>query len=101
MASRISLQALLVSILGSPNVYYQHPDTMEMDYPAIVYERKDIANDFADDNVYAQYHSYSVTVIDPNPDSLIVEAISKLPKCNYDRGFKADNLNHDVFILYY
>ena len=72
-----------------------------MKYPAIVYSRKDIENDFANNSVYAQRHLYQVTVIDGNPDSEIVEKVSRLPTCKYDRNFKSDNLNHDVFTLYF
>lgn len=101
MASRTDLQSLLESLLGSRNVYFQPPASVRMKYPAIVYSRKDIENDFANNSVYAQRHLYQVTVIDGNPDSEIVEKVSRLPTCKYDRNFKSDNLNHDVFTLYF
>jgi hypothetical protein len=40
-------------------------------------------------------------VIDPDPDSPIVDAVAELPLCTYDRFFTADNLNHDVFNLFF
>lgn len=101
MASRLNLQAALETLLGSRNVYYQPPESVKMTYPAIVYSRKRIDNRFANDNVYAQYHSYELVVIDPNPDSQIVEKVSKLPTCTFDRHYVSNNLNHDVFRLYY
>lgn len=101
MFSRIELQDELEKLLGSKNVYYQPPESVKMDYPAIVYHRSDIGNDFADDLVYKQSHFYELIVIDKNPDSEIVEAVSKLPNCRYDRHYTADNLNHDVFTIYY
>ena len=99
MASRLELHVLLRSIV--PNVYYQPPPSVRMNYPAIVYSRKNIDNTFANDSVYKQDHFYELIVIDKNPDSVYVETISKLPKCNYDRHYTADNLNHDVFTIYY
>lgn len=99
MASRLELHALLRSIV--PNVYYQPPPSVRMNYPAIVYSRKNIDNTFANDSVYKQDHFYELIAIDKNPDSVYVETISKLPKCNYDRHYTADNLNHDVFTIYY
>lgn len=99
MASRLELHTLLRSIV--PNVYYQPPPSVRMNYPAIVYSRKNIDNTFANDSVYKQDHFYELIVIDKNPDSVYVERISKLPKCNYDRHYTADNLNHDVFTIYY
>nr|DAM83768.1 MAG TPA: tail completion protein [Caudoviricetes sp.] len=101
MGSRLDLQNLLEFILGSRNVYYQPPESIKIKYPAIVYRRNDIDNNFADDMVYMQNHTYQIIVIDANPDSEIVERISKLPMCRYDRHYTSDNLNHDIFILNY
>lgn len=101
MGSRLDLQNLLESVLGSRNVYYQPPESIRINYPAIIYSRNDIDNNFADDIVYMQNHSYQVIVIDANPDSEIVNKISKLPMCRYDRHYTSDNLNHDVFIINY
>lgn len=101
MSSRIELQDELENLLGSKNVYYQPPESVKMEYPAIVYRRSNINNNFADDLVYRQSHSYELIVIDKNPDSEIVEEVSKLPSCRYDRHYTADNLNHDVFTIYY
>lgn len=101
MGSRLELQNLLESILGSRNVYYQPPESIKIKYPAIIYSRNNIDNNFADDIVYMQNHTYQITVIDANPDSEIVNKISKLPMCRYNRHYTSDNLNHDVFILNY
>lgn len=95
------LQTLLESILGSPNVYFQPPESVKMSYPAIVYTLSNIGNNHANNNVYLQSFSYEITVIDYEPDSKIAMAISKLPKCRFNRHFKSDNLNHYVFTLYY
>lgn len=101
MSSRTDLQALFERMLGSRNVYYQVPTSMSIKYPAIVYTRNDIQNVHAGNSVYLQDTAYSVTVIDKNPDSDIVKAISRLPLCSFDRHYVADNLNHDVFTLYF
>lgn len=101
MANRLELHELLCDILGSRNAYYQPPAPVQMEYPAIKYSRKDIENSYADNSVYMQSLAYEVTVIDEDPDSEIVEKVSKLPTCSFERHYEADNLNHDVFILYY
>lgn len=101
MGSRLELQTLLESIAGNKNVYFQPPSNYTISFPAIVYTREKIDNTYADDSVYNQKHGYTITVIDKNPDSSIVSKVSELPCCRYDRGFKNDNLNHDVFVLYY
>ena len=101
MGSRLELQTLLESVLGSRNVYYQPPASVRMNYPAIVYFRSDIENDFANDSAYIQSLAYKVIVIDEDPDSNIVMRVSQLPMCRYDRHYTSDNLNYDVFTLYF
>ena len=101
MGSRLELQTLLESVLGSRNVYYQPPASVRMNYPAIVYFRSDIENDFANDSAYIQSLAYEVIVIDEDPDSDIVMRVSQLPMCRYNRHYTSDNLNHDVFTLYF
>lgn len=101
MASRLDLQTLLENILGSRNVYYQPPASVQMKYPAIVYSRYDIDTRHADNLPHIRTNAYTVTVVDKNPDSKIVDEVSKLPMCTYDRHYVADNLNHDVFTLYF
>ena len=101
MPSRLELQTLLEKLLESRNVYFQPPASVKMKYPAIVYGLEDIENTFANDGVYLSKRKYSVTVIDEDPDSEIVVRISQLPTCRFNRHFESDNLNHDVFTLYY
>ena len=101
MGNRLDLHELLCNILGSRNVYYQPPASIQMKYPAIVYSRDNVFNRHGDNIPYMQSVSYQVTVIDKDPDSMIVSDISKLPYCRFNRHFTSDNLNHDVFTLYY
>ena len=100
MSNRLDLQAKFEEILGSRNVYYQPPASVKMQYPAIVYRRKDVDTRFANNVVYMQSSSYEVVLIDKNPDSEFVDKILRLPYCSYDRHYAADNLNHDVFTIY-
>lgn len=72
-----------------------------MSYPAIVYERYDYDKLYADDVTYRKIPAYQVTIIDANPDSEIVEKVADLPFCSFDRHYESDNLNHDVFTIYY
>ena len=101
MASRLKLHEVLCEILGTRNVYYNPPASVKMKYPAIVYSRDVINNTHANNSVYNQKDGYNVTVIDPDPDSEVTKTISKQPLCRHVRSYKADNLNHDTFILYY
>lgn len=101
MAPRSELQALLIEILETENVYFQPPPTVVMNYPCIVYHREYMQIKHADDKPYSHKKRYQVTVIDRNPDSVIPDKVAELPMCSYDRFFTADDLNHDVFRLYF
>lgn len=83
-----------------PHVYYQPPESVKMQYPAIRYRRTAIDVQAADNLPYITDVAYEVTVIDKDPDSSIVFELSKLPKCRMVRHYTADNLNHDTFIIY-
>lgn len=98
---REQLGKLLRGILGSSEVYFQRPESKKMNYPAIVYELSDIRSLYADDGVYLSRRQYSLTLIDKDPDSPLVEKITALPTCRFDRHYRADNLNHWVFTLHY
>ena len=101
MGQRLQLQSLLESVLGSRNVYFQPPANILMQYPCIVYSRDKADTKFADNSPYRYTKRYQVTAIDINPDSSIPDLIAVLPLCTYDRFFTADNLNHDVFTLFF
>ena len=94
---RLELHEFLVKILGSRNVYYQPPESVRMKYPAIKYSRDDIQNTFANINVFMQQYAYEITVIDEDPDSEIVDKISKLPTARFERHYTSDDLNHDIY----
>lgn len=94
---RLELHELLTELLGSRNVYYQPPESVRMKYPAIKYSRDDIQNTFANNNVYMQQYAYEITVIDEDPDSEIVDKISKLPTARFERHYTSDDLNHDIY----
>lgn len=101
MGRRLELQSLLEEILGSENVYFQPPANVQMKYPAIVYNRDNEDTEFAGNVPYIRRTRYQVTVIDRNPDSTIPTMIGALPLCAFNRFFAAENLNHDVFNLYF
>lgn len=101
MPSRLELQTQLENLLGSRNVYFQPPESLRMKYPAIVYTRDGINNTFAGDEPYVSRRRYSVTVIDEDPDSLIIDKINTLKNCQFNRHFTSDQLHHDVFTLFY
>jgi hypothetical protein len=101
MAPRLELQTILEAILGSRNVYFQPPANLQMKYPCIVYKRDFAEVQFADNHPYRNIKRYLVTVIDSDPDSPIPDKVAALPMCTFNRFYTADDLNHDVFNLFF
>lgn len=101
MASRIKLHNLLKTLLGSSNVYFQPSSNLEMAYPCIVYGLNAGSTKFADNTPYHFMRRYGVTIIDEDPDSPIVDKVATLPMCTFDRAYKANNLNHTNYNIYY
>lgn len=101
MDRRPNLHSQLVNLLGSRNVYFQPPPSVQMRYPAIVYSRSTIDTKHANNAVYLTDVAYQIIVIDSDPDSEIVMRVANLPKCRFNRHYVSDNLNHDVFTIYY
>lgn len=102
MAPRQQLHDILKGIVGSGHkVYFQPPASIQMTYPCIVYKRDRLDTKFAGNKPYNRVNRYQVTVIYADPDSDIPETLSTLPMCTFDRSYAADNLNHEVYTLYF
>ena len=101
MASRLNLQTKLEELLGSRNVYYQPPESLKMEYPAIRYSKSRMESRYADDIKYSNLTSYEVIVIDRNPDNGVIQKILELPYSSFERHYVSDNLNHDIINLYF
>lgn len=98
---RLEFHSILVDILGSTKVYYQPPSTIQMKYPCIIYAKSSMDTKHADDDKYLNTVRYTVTVVDSNPDSDIAFKLHKLQYSKFNRHYTSDNLNHDVFDIYY
>lgn len=101
MDSREELHAILKEASGIDNVYFQPPESFQMTYPCVVYTRDADITEHANNKLYLDKMRYQVTVMDRDPDSVIPNHIRKLPYCSFSRHYQEDNLNHDVFTLYY
>ena len=99
MGLRSDLHAILLTFTA--NVYFQPPTNTKIEYPCIVYRRDAARTVFGDNKPYKHTKRYQVTVIDRNPDSDIPDMVKALPMCVFDRFFTADQLNHDVFTIFF
>lgn len=99
---RLQLHEELCEILGSRNVYFQPSGTTRMKYPCIRYSRDRGMHIRADNKTYIYRQAYQLIYIDTDPDNDIVDKlIEHFSEISFNRNYTADNLNHDVLILYY
>lgn len=103
MNNRLELHKKLVELLGSNQVYFQPPENIRMKYPCFVYERSYIDSKYADDKNYSKYVRYELMFISKDPDTndFIARVLDSFLYCSHTRHFVSDNLNHEVFDLYY
>lgn len=103
LAQREALHDYLVAVSGldEDNIHFQPPEDRLLQFPCIVYERDNSSVQHADNLPYRRCLRYQVTLIDPNPDSDVVDKLLALPLCSFSRHFATSGLNHDVFTLYH
>lgn len=101
MGDRITLHNKLKAILGSDQVYFQPPETVKMEYPAIIYKEDIFRSDYADNTSYLIHTGYTITLITKKHQEDTILKILKLPKCMHDRQYISDNLYHNAFTMFY
>lgn len=101
MDKRLDLHHILVELLGVSHCYYDPPENIKMEYPAIRYSKSKIEIDKANNSVYRKRNKYELIVIDRLPDNPVIDKLLELPYCSYDRHYVSDNLHHDALTLYY
>lgn len=101
MGTRLELHQLLVAALGNSHVYYQPPESVKLEYPAIVYHRDTIDSEFANNKRYNKHNCYTLTLITRAPDSPVIDSILELPLTSYNRHYATEGLYHDMFTIYF
>ena len=99
--TRLNLQSKLEELLGSKHVYYNPPENLKMEYPAIRYSKNDIENTYASNIKYISKDVYDLVVIDKKPDNPVIKKLLELPYSEFDRHYVADGLNHDIIKIFY
>jgi hypothetical protein len=108
VSRRTQLQLLLENLLVTEEdpdnklrVYFQPPDTVQMEYPCIRYERDNATHKAADNFAFIWQQRYQVTYMDYNPDSDVIDKLMEFPYSRFDRHYATSGLNHDVFVIYH
>jgi hypothetical protein len=99
MGRRLQLHQLLETF--TENVYFQPPTNIQLKYPCIIYKRDFAETKFADDKPYNHTKRYMIMVIDQDPDSDIPDKVASMPMSLFNRFYTADNLNHDVYSVFF
>lgn len=99
MGRRLDLHNILKSFVE--NVYFQPPANTQLSYPCIIYSRASAETRYADNQPYTKTVRYMVTVIDRDPDSVIPDKVASLPGSTYNRFYTTDDLNHDVYNVFF
>ena len=99
---RLALHSKLVEILGSPNVYFQPPPTMALQFPCIIYRRDAKEEVYADNKLYNGKFRYRVTIVEKDPDSKTPTKLAEeLELTKYNTSYVSDGLYHEVYSVYY
>lgn len=99
--TRLTLQTKLEDLLGSKHVYYQPPENLKMEYPAIRYSKSDEEDIYANNIKYLSMSVYDLVVIDKKPDNPVIKKLLELPYSEFNRHYVADGLNHDIIRIFY
>lgn len=99
MSRRLDLQVELEKLC--PNVYFQPPPSLQMKFPCIVYERRDISTQYADNKPYIHHDIYRVIYIDKDPESDVPKKILDLPMSTYETQYKKNEMYYNVSRITY
>lgn len=99
---RLCLQHRLESIKNVKAVYFQPPENLQMKFPCIVYERGGGDTIYASNMPYRFVRTYSLTVIDADPDSEIPDLLAMaFPMIRTGNVFITGGRYHHKFTLYH
>lgn len=101
LENRVAFQRILESLLGSKNVYFQPPENIKINYPAIIYKLETINKTNANNAMYKHNCKYSLTYISKNPDDDTVIKILSLDHSSMNARYIADGLYHTKFTIFY
>ncbi len=98
------LRAQLYLIHDTENVYYDPPESIRMDFPCFRFELNNFDVSHADNKAYSKKPRWAVTYITRDIEEIeqvAEEMLEHFKYCNFDTSFRADNLEHAVFNLYF
>lgn len=102
MKSQQEVHSILVDLVGPDvKVYHAVPSNMTIQYPCVLYVMDDLFVNSADNKPYMRNKRYLVTAIEKDPTIPIGNALSNLPLATFSRHYRADNLSHTAYSIYF
>lgn len=98
--TRLELHNIFVKIFENNNIYYQPPENIKIEYPALIYTKDNINIKYANNRSYIMKDRYMITIIDKRPDNQAIKKILNLENTSYNRHYVSNGLNHDVLTIY-
>lgn len=91
---------LLKKAVAHNRVYFQPPENLRMDYPAVIFHLSRNKTTHASDGRFKDNQEYTVILIteDPQPDAL--DAILNIPYSTLETTYVSNGMNHFVFTIY-
>lgn len=99
--TRLDLHEILCDVLGSRNVYFNPPASIQMKYPCLVYELIGAQIQHADNLKYQKHRRWKVTLITTDPDDKTPDRLDDIPYSSPGNPFVADGLYHFPYTIYY
>lgn len=96
------LRNLQLEVLGYQHTYFEPPESVRMQYDAVVYSRNSFNVRRADNKSYSVRDGYEVTVISRDPETQLPKALQEhFERCAPGRFFVRDNLYQFPFTIFY
>lgn len=99
--TRVELDRILRTTLGSTNVYFDPPESIKIKYPCIVYALGDHRESRAENAPYIKMKRYGLTYITQDADDPMVDTLEDLEYCHLNRPYKSDGLFCYAFDIYF
>lgn len=99
--TRVELDGILRTTLGSTNVYFDPPESFKLKYPCIVYSLTSNSDIFADDQKYYRLKRYTLVYITRDADDPMIDTLDDLRYCRMSRAYTSDGLFHYAYDMYF
>lgn len=90
--TRIELDAILRSTLGSDHVYFDPPESFKLKFPCIVYHDSGRIVWKADNGNYIKFKRYMLNYMTKDADDPMVDTIEELQYCTMATPYTSDNV---------